>query len=116
MEKFVNNLILEKMDDIISTIHNSEEYRDYQFLASKLSKNDKANTLIKEVKHLQKQIVKKEVMKESIIDLEDQMNSLLEELNRIPLYMEFVEKQQQLNCVYQNIKTRLETYFDNLLN
>ena len=116
MESFVNNKILEKVDDIVSTIKDSKEYQDYQFLFSKLSQNEKVNDLIKEVKDLQKRIVKKEVLQESTIDLEKQVNSLLEQLNQIPLYVEFIQKQEELDQIYQNIKDKLEQYFYMVLN
>lgn len=116
MEKFVNNLILEKIDDIVGMIQNSKEYHDYQFLASKLSQNDKANQIIKEVKALQRQIVKKEVLGESIEDLEKKINYFLKQLNQIPLYVEFVQKQEELNQIYQTVKEELDHYFYNILN
>lgn len=116
MEKSVNNLILDKADEIVKEIKNSKDYQDYQFLFQKLLSHEKANTLIKEVKKLQKEMVKKESIGESILDLEKEMNSLLEELNLIPLYVEFVVKQEELNRICQDIKVRLETYFDDLLS
>jgi len=116
MEKFVNNIILEKIDDIIDLIKESKEYQDYQFLFDKLDKNEQANLLIKEVKELQKQIVKKEVLKDSTFELENKLNSLLEQLNKIPLYVEFVEKQEELNEKYQSVKQKLDDYFYNILN
>ena len=58
MEKFVNNNITSKIDEIIDFIKNSKEYQDYLFLFDKLSKNDRCNSLIKQVKTLQKELVK----------------------------------------------------------
>ena len=116
MEKFVNNIILEKIDDIIDLIKESKEYQDYHFLFDKLDKNEQANLLIKEVKELQKQIVKKEVLKDSTFELENKLNYLLEQLNKIPLYVEFVEKQEKLNEKYQSVKQKLDNYFYDILN
>ena len=114
MEKFVNSLILEKVDEIIETIKESKEYQDYQFLFNKLSQNVEANNLIKEVKIIQKKIVKKESLGESVVDLEEQLSLLVEQLETIPLYVEFVEKQSELNDLYQGIKEKLNVYFDKI--
>lgn len=116
MEKSVNSLILDKVDEIVKEIRNSKEYQDYQFLFQKLFEHEKANILIQKVKSLQKEIVKRESIGESILDLEKEINSLLETLNSIPLYVEFIEKQEELNSIYQNIKIRIETYFNHLMN
>ena len=57
MEKFVNNNITSKIEEIIDFIKDSKEYQDYLFLFDKLSKNDRCNSLIKLVKTLQKELV-----------------------------------------------------------
>ena len=116
MEKFVNNNITSKIDEIIDFIKDSKEYQDYLFLFDKLSKNDRCNSLIKQVKTLQKALVKKQAHGQNINELEEEINKLVSELNAIPLYVEFVDKQQELNEVYQSIKIRLDNYFNDLFN
>lgn len=116
MEKSVNNEILDKLDDIIRNIQEGNTYQEYQFLFQKLLKHEKADILIKKVKNIQKEMIKKEIKKESILDLETEMNSILEELNTIPLYVEFVSKQEELNQIYQFLKQSLDDYFFNLLS
>jgi len=116
MEKFVNNIILEKVDSIIEEIKTSDVYIDYQFLNDKLSKNQNVTDIVEHVKSLQKQIVKKELLKESTTELENEISLLLDKLNNIPLYVEFVEKQKELNDIYQSIKERLDEYFYGILN
>lgn len=116
MEKYVNSNILEKVNDIVTTIKESSEYQDYMFLFDKLSKNSKCNNLIKEIKFMQKELVKKEALGEDISDIEIKINTLESELNTIPLYTQFVLKQQELNYIYQSIKEKLDNYFNNLFN
>ena len=60
MVKQMNNEILENIEDIINTIKSSEDYKDYLYLKEKLSHHEKANTLISEIKKIQKELVKKE--------------------------------------------------------
>ena len=116
MEKFVNNNITSKIEEIIDFIKDSKEYQDYLFLFDKLSKNDRCNSLIKLVKTLQKELVKKQAHGQNVNELEKKINKLVSELNTIPLYVEFIDKQQDLNKIYQSIKIRLDNYFNDLFN
>ena len=116
MEKFVNSIILDKVDNLVDFIKSSNEYKDYMFLKDKLSKNEKVSNYINKIKSLQKEIVKKEVNNEDISILEEEVNNILDELNKIPLYSEFVDKQMELNEIYQNIKNSFDNYFYDLLN
>ena len=116
MEKSMNNEILKEVDKIIAFIKASDIYQDYLFLEEKLHKNEKVSNLIKEIKKLQKELVKKEAKNEDITDLNNQINTNLEELNRIPLYVEYTDKQAILNEMYQTIKSRLDDYFYDKLN
>lgn len=116
MAKYVNNLILDKVDNLINFIKNSQEYKDYIFLSEKLSSNKKVNNYINQIKKLQKEIVKKEVNHEDISKFEEEISFLLDELNKIPLYVEFTSKQEELNEIYQYIKNTLDQYFYNILN
>ncbi len=116
MEKSMNPNILEKLEEILDLIKDSQDYQDYVFLKAKLAKNEKALKLIAEVKKLQKQVVRKEVKKEDTSQEEQEIEKLLESLNQIPLYLDFVETQQKLNEVYQMIDTKLDNYFQKIGN
>lgn len=116
MEKFVNSKILDKLDDIIKDIQGTKTYQEYQFLFQKLLKHEKANILIKKVKDIQKKIVQKEIGKESTLELEKEIDVILKELNQIPLYVEFISKQEELNRTYQDLRERLDCYFYDLFN
>ncbi len=111
MVKSMNREILEKLDEILGLVKDSQDYHDYQFLAKKLEKNQKATKLIADIKKLQKQLVQREAKKEDYSKEEKEIEELLKSLNQIPLYTEFLEKQQELNEIYQLIHTKLEDYF-----
>lgn len=112
----MNDNIITKVNEIVDVIKNSKEYQDYIYLENKLNNNKKVKDLVKKIKVLQKQIVKKEVLKQDTKDLEKQIDEYLSILNKIPLYLEYIEKQNELNRVYQNIKSYLDDYFYNTLN
>lgn len=116
MEKSVNNEILNKVDEIVSEIKMSKNYQDYLFLKDKLKNNEKATNLISDIKKLQKEIVKKESLRQDITDTDKQLEEKINLLNQIPLYVEFIEKQEELNLTYQLLKQELDDYFNNLLN
>ena len=112
----MNNLILDKVDEIINYIKETSEYKDYLFLKDKVSKNNKINSLIEEVRIIEKELVKLEVNNKDITDLEKEYNSKLEELNKIPLYKDYVDTVEKLDNIYQDIKNRLDNYFYEKLN
>ena len=112
----MNNKILNEVDKIIEFIKESDDYKDYIYLKDKLSKHEKANNLINEIKLLQKKIVKLEVNKQDTKELDNKIKDNLDELNKIPLYRDFIDKQETLNDYYQTIKNRLDEYFYNKMN
>ena len=116
MVKQMNNKILSEVDKIIEYIKDTDDYKDYIYLKEKLSKNEKANKLINEIKNLQKDIVKLELESKDITELDNKINNNLQELNKIPLYVEYIQKQEILNDVYQTIKNRLDDYFYDKFN
>ena len=116
MVNFVNKEILDKVDEIVTNIKNGKKYQDYLFLKDKLNNNEKVTILISDIKKIQKEIVKKEVLKQDIKELEEELNKKISLLNQIPLYSEFIEVQEDLNNTYQLLKQELDNYFTNLLN
>ena len=116
MVKQMNNEILAKIDEIVDYIKETDDYKDYFFLKEKLENNDKAKLLIQEIKNLQQDLVKKQAMNLEIAELDKEIKEKVVELEKIPLYQEFIEKQDNLNNMYQVIKNRLDDYFIDKLN
>ena len=112
MEKSMNKEILNKTEDLVATIEESNLYQEYLLLKEKLEKNDKAKMLIKEIKVKQKELVHKKYNKENFIELEMELENLERKLNQIPLYSEFIEKQNELNDIFYQIKTQIEICLD----
>lgn len=112
----MNNKILNEVDKIIEFIKESDDYKDYIYLKDKLSKHEKANNLINEIKKLQKQAIKQEVNKMDTKELDNKIKDNLDKLNKIPLYRDFIDKQELLNDYYQTIKERLDEYFYTKMN
>lgn len=116
MESFVSDLVLKKVDEVVVTIQDSREYQDYHFLKEKMIKNQHIMKLIGEIKTKQKELVRKKYNHDDTKKLEEELYDLENELKIIPLYCDFLEKQIELNKIYQNIKEQLDNYLYNLLN
>lgn len=112
MVKSMNKEIIEKLEEIVSYIENSNTYQDYQLLKEKLASNQKTNILISKIKEKQKELVKKEYNHENIQKLEEELYSLEKELKEIPLYCDFIDKQTELNDIFTNIKIQIEKCLD----
>ena len=112
----MNNEILKEVDNIVSFIKESDDYKEYLFLKDKLSKNKKALSLINDIKTLQKEIVKKEIKKDNILRLEEEINKKILELNKIPLYVDYIRIQEKLDELFQYIKEKLNDYFEERIN
>ena len=112
----MNNKILDKVDEIITYIKDTDEYKDYLLLKDKLSKHEKATSLIKEVKKIQKELVRSEINNMDTSLLEKEYQDKLTELNKIPLYNDYSNTVDKLNSMYKLIKERLDDYFYSKLN
>ena len=112
----MNNEILDKVDEIITYIKDTKEYKDYILLKEKLESNDKVKSLIREVKSLQQNLVKAEAYRKDSKKLESNYNQKLSELDKIPLYTDYKNSVEKLNEMYQTIKNRLDDYFNDKLN
>lgn len=116
MVKFMNSSVLDKIDELVIDIKDSDIYKNHLFLEEKLSQHESANSLINEIKSLQKQAVKKEAREEDTTEIDRQIKKDLEQLESIPLYHDFIQNQAELNEIFSFIKTTLDNYFYDKLN
>ena len=100
----MNNEIINKIDEIINKIENSELYQKYLDLKEKLDNNKELMTLINEVKLLQKDVVHH-------IDKKELLDKKINELNSYPLYREYSNTVFEINNVYAIIENDLNNYF-----
>lgn len=112
----MNKKILDKLEEIVSYIEESKTYKDYQFLKEKINNNDKITNLITTIKTKQKELVNKEYRHEETTLLEEELTNLEKQLNEIPLYCDFLNKQTELNEIFTSIKTQIEECLDKNIN
>ena len=109
MVKQLNKEILNKVDEIISLIENSDDYQKYLFLKEQIDKNKEVKKLINEVKILQKDVVHH-------LKKENELKKKMDELNNHPLYREYNNTLLEINNVYAIIENSLNKYFQDKLN
>ena len=103
--------INKQLNDIISYIQNTKEYKTCIKLKEQMSNNDNINKLVSEIKKLQKEYIKR---KDDSI--KKQLDLLEDELNQIPIYNIYNKNLEIVNDMISYVKDELNNYFDLLLN
>lgn len=108
--------LLNKFDEIVSLIENSPKYCDYLDSKEKLKDNDEVMSLIGKIKKLQKEAVKKEYNKIPFDEEDEEIRLCLSKLNEIPIYVDYINKQGQINEELMLIKEKLEKYIEEVVS
>ena len=115
MVKSLSNSVLEKIDEIVNYIEESDNYKKYKEIEKKLEKDSDIMDKINKIKSIQKEIVKLEVNKRDVSHLEKEIEDILSILNTYPIYQEYIYLQEDLNNTFQSIKSIIETYINDKL-
>ena len=115
MVKSLSNSVLEKIDEIVNYIEESDNYKKYKEIEKKLEKDSDIMDKINKIKSIQKEIVKLEVNKRDVSHLEKEIDDILTVLNTYPIYQEYIYLQEDLNNTFQSIKTIIEKYINDKL-
>ena len=116
MEKYVNDEILTKTDELVNYIKESETFKKYQELKGQIKSNKEIMKLINEVKNLQKKAVKKEYNHEDVTNINNEINNKLNELDEYPIYKEMTYLEEDLNNLFISIKNMLDNYISKQIN
>ena len=109
MEKLNSELVLDKTNELVSLIKESNDYKRYLFLKEEMKKDKQLMELVNKIKKSEKLRVNLEHKKEDISNIDKEINSLRKELNEYPIYQEYLYLQEDLNNLFQNIRNILET-------
>lgn len=101
------NKLDESLDELISFIKNSNEYKTCLELKGKMKKNQELTKLVTDIKLLQKKYVRSG-FDTSIKQRLDEKNKVLEE---IPIYSIYKENLEEVNRNISIIKDYLNDYF-----
>ena len=103
--------VLLKVDEIIEYIESSDNYQKYLLIKEKMSNDQEINTLLYEIRHLQKLLANNYNK-----NIENELEEKNKELNSIPLYREYLNILDELNNIFNIIENGLNNYFYNKLN
>ena len=112
----MNDKILNKLDEIISYLKESDDYLKYNDLSNKIKKNKDVMDLIDGIKMIQKKIVKEESVGNNIASLEQDLSGMVTKLNEYPIYQEMNYLQEDLNNTFQDVKMIIEKYLNKKTN
>ena len=110
-------MIETKIDELFETIKNSKEYKAYQNIGEVLNNNEEINSLVNEIKQLQKKSVRLEEegnleYKEVDKIIEAKVNTL----NNIPIYQEYLRRMEEFNDIIASSRNNIEQYINNNIN
>ena len=109
MENFVNK----ELDEIITYIKNSSNYKKCIQIKEKMSKNEEICSLVDDIKVLQKKYVRSGYLDEKI---KEEFLSKEKRLNEIPIYVEYMNCLEEVNNMIDLVKDELNSYFSELCN
>lgn len=104
--------IIEKTKELVKTIKEDNLYKEYMELRHELKSNKEINNKIEEVKRLQRKYVKGNYQDKEILD---NINTLTKELEAIPLYYIYSQKEEELNNNLLLIKEGLSSSFHDIV-
>ena len=109
MVKQLNNKeILDKVDEIIKEIEDSDNYRKYLLLKEEINNNKELVLLINKVRQMNKDFTHKLVKKEELDNVQN-------ELNNHPLYREYLNIISAINNELSIIENTINNYFEKKL-
>ena len=108
MEKQSKESLLKKVDELVSIVKNTSDYKRYIELKKIMEDNNEIMSLVNSIKKKEQELVKKEYNKVNTSKDEIEVNSLKDELNSYPIYQEYIYLQEDLNNTFQNIKNIIE--------
>lgn len=106
----MNNDIIKEMDLVIDKIKSSSEYTNYINILEQVNKSNDIKALTDEIRQIQKDLIKIPSIK-----LEELLKVKKEELNNIPLYLDYKDKLEVLNNMLLLIKDKCDIYINTLL-
>lgn len=102
-ELIIRDDIMAKAEELAGLISTSEEVKMFQQAEEKIRNHERVQELIKTIKKKQKEIVAFETFqnKEMIAKIEREIEELQDEIDGVPLVVEFQQSQSDINYLLQ---------------
>src|SRR5690625_6358241 len=103
MKVYTRKEVLDEAKQLATMLAKTEEIERFKQLEAKINSNEKIQRLISRIKALQKQAVNLQAYdkREALKKIETEIDLLQDELDQIPIVIEFKEIQKVLNDVLQ---------------
>lgn len=108
MENNNKEELISKTKELVDLIKNSSDYQNYLELKKKIKDNKEIMTLINKIKKEEKIITNKEYRKEDTKENNKNIDKMKQELESFPIYKEYIYLQEDLNNMFQSIKSIIE--------
>jgi cell fate (sporulation/competence/biofilm development) regulator YmcA (YheA/YmcA/DUF963 family) len=111
------NDIIKEINELIITIKGTDTYKNYLHILNQVEDSEDINHLVSEIKKLQQDAVKEESInhQDKVLELDKIINSKINELNNIPLYIDYINACNEVNNLLNLTKEKFQTYFDNII-
>ena len=106
----MNNEIINEINIFVKTIKDSKIYKEYITLLEKVNKSEEIKVLVTDIRNIQKKLVKN-----PSIELENILKQKQEELNDIPIYLDYKDKIEELNNVLLTVKDKFDSFIEELI-
>lgn len=104
------NLLNKKLDEVIVTIMDSNDYKECVKLKEKMQKNEELMELIDTLKEKQKEYIKNDCCNK------EELEELEKRLYDIPIYSVYMEHLKNVNELISYVQEDLSDYFYHLFN
>jgi len=109
------NDILKDVEELKELILSSDEYKNYSNSLKDIESKKEINSIIDKIVLLQKEIVKKEVLKEDTSKQEKELDTLYNNLYNYDEYTNYINNSKELNILITSVQKRFEEYFNSLV-
>ena len=106
----MNKEVINEIDTLINTIKSSDIYKEYIELLEKVSLSNEIKELTNEIR-----LINKKLVVTPSVELEELLSKRENELNEIPLYLEYKYKLEELNNMLTIIKNKVELFMKDIL-
>lgn len=101
------------ISSLFKEIENSKEYIEYLDVKERINNDELISSLIEEIKELEKKATKLEYSHdEGYKEIDNIVSKKVDELNSMPLYIDYLGKMKKINELLKSSSNIIETYIN----